>query len=61
LDKERKEFFSESHLKKILRDCILGLAYIHKQGIVHRDLKPQNILVNKDNQAKIGKNILNET
>ncbi|CAK7894459.1 SNF1-activating kinase 1 [[Candida] anglica] len=39
--------------RKILRDVILGLEYLHLQGIVHRDIKPANLLVSSDNVVKI--------
>lgn len=39
--------------RKIFRDVLLGLEYLHKQGIVHRDIKPANLLVSADNVVKI--------
>lgn len=39
--------------RKILRDVVLGLEYLHLQGIVHRDIKPANLLVSSDNVVKI--------
>lgn len=40
-------------LRKVFRDVLLGLEYLHLQGIVHRDIKPANLLVSSDNTVKI--------
>ncbi len=39
--------------RKVLRDVLLGLEYLHMQGIVHRDIKPANLLVSSNNVVKI--------
>ncbi|CAD8092971.1 unnamed protein product [Paramecium sonneborni] len=39
------EELTEDVLSSLFRDCIKGLAFLHKNKIVHRDLKPQNVLI----------------
>ena len=31
-----------------MKQILMGMAYVHKQGISHRDLKPENILMVDD-------------
>lgn len=38
---------------QILRECLAGLAALHRDGIVHGDLKPGNIMVKRTGAAKI--------
>jgi eukaryotic-like serine/threonine-protein kinase len=38
---------------QILRECLAGLAALHREGIVHGDLKPGNIMVKRTGAAKI--------
>ncbi|KAF7329216.1 Other/CAMKK/ELM protein kinase [Mycena kentingensis (nom. inval.)] len=41
--------------RRVMRDVVLGIEYLHMQGIIHRDIKPSNIMWNADrSQAKIG-------
>lgn len=46
-------FIDEKVIRRIMRDCIKGLNYLHQNGIIHCDLKPQNILLDEDLNAKI--------
>ncbi|XP_015923211.1 dual serine/threonine and tyrosine protein kinase isoform X2 [Parasteatoda tepidariorum] len=34
-------------------DVIQGIRYLHSQGLVHRDIKLHNVLLDKDNRAKL--------
>ncbi|KAL7310852.1 hypothetical protein PS15m_010295 [Mucor circinelloides] len=39
--------------RRIFRDIVNGLDYLHFQGIIHRDIKPANLLLSHDGVAKI--------
>jgi serine/threonine protein kinase len=45
--------YSEDYSRKLFRDVILGLEYLHFNRIVHRDLKPENLLLNAKGVAQI--------
>jgi len=45
--------FSESALRDVFWQVLLGIQYLHQSGVAHRDLKPANILMNKDGAVKI--------
>lgn len=38
----------------LIKKTLEALSYAHSQGVIHRDLKPSNILVDKDDNPKIG-------
>ena len=50
---ERVGRISENEAIRIISHVAQGLHKAHKLGMIHRDVKPDNILLNKDNQAKL--------
>ena len=51
---ENKKFFKEEDIQRIMRDCLIGLDYLHTNNMVHRDIKPQNIMLDEIGKSKYG-------
>ena len=45
--------FTESQVKFLASNIIMGLEYIHSRNIIHRDIKPENILFDNRGYAYI--------
>ena len=39
------QYFSLERIKKMTKQILVALEFIHKLGIIHCDLKPENILI----------------
>ncbi|HTN75007.1 MAG TPA: serine/threonine-protein kinase, partial [Pirellulaceae bacterium] len=37
----------------IVRDCLAGLAALHREGVVHGDVKPSNVMLKRTGTAKL--------
>lgn len=53
LKNSEKGYLSEPETRKILRDVIRGLVYLHDNHIIHRDLKLENYMIGSDGKVKI--------
>lgn len=48
-----RPLLNEGEARRIFRDVVCGVMYLHHQGIVHRDIKPANLLwTNLDPQTR---------
>eukprot|EP00756_Hemistasia_phaeocysticola_P052022 Hpha_TRINITY_DN27210_c0_g1::TRINITY_DN27210_c0_g1_i1::g.140737::m.140737/K08794/CAMK1; calcium/calmodulin-dependent protein kinase I len=46
---ERSTSFSEATARRMVRQLLLAVEFMHGKGIVHRDLKPANLLLTEAN------------
>lgn len=49
----RSQVFGEDVVAKFIRQVVLGLRYLHRQGVVHCDIKCANILITKESEVKL--------
>jgi len=50
---EKNGKFSESNAKKLFKELVSAVHYLHCLRIAHRDLKPENILLDKKQKIKL--------
>ncbi|KAF9529409.1 kinase-like protein [Crepidotus variabilis] len=48
---EDKPVLTLKQTRRIMRDAMLGLEYLHHEGIIHRDIKPANLLYTRDRRT----------
>eukprot|EP01017_Pseudomicrothorax_dubius_P014805 TRINITY_DN1732_c0_g1_i3.p1 TRINITY_DN1732_c0_g1~~TRINITY_DN1732_c0_g1_i3.p1 ORF type:complete len:366 (+),score=102.98 TRINITY_DN1732_c0_g1_i3:89-1186(+) len=48
-----KRFLEEDQVKRIFKDIVNAVAYLHSNDFAHRDLKPGNVVLSADGTAKL--------
>jgi len=51
--KKTNETLGEDEICLIMRDCLLGVKFIHDMKRIHRDIKSGNVLLASDGKAKL--------
>ena len=47
----KSTYLNEEEVRKITKQILEALKYVHDEGFIHRDLEPENILLNKQEQT----------
>nr|XP_060637551.1 serine/threonine-protein kinase 17A [Anolis sagrei ordinatus] len=45
---EREDAFKEKDVRRLMRQILEGVSFLHRNNVVHLDLKPQNILLTSE-------------
>ncbi|KAL3650858.1 hypothetical protein CASFOL_007261 [Castilleja foliolosa] len=45
--------FTLTEIKRLMRELLEGVRFLHRNTVMHRDLKPSNVLVNANGELKI--------
>ncbi|XP_042332146.1 serine/threonine-protein kinase 17A isoform X2 [Sceloporus undulatus] len=45
---EREDAFKEKDVRRLMRQILEGVSFLHQNNVVHLDLKPQNILLSSE-------------